>query len=85
MSVDAYLKYYYGKDTKRRVIFNTTRIYYIFWAPETHTKEYWDGAFWRGYHSFRQKYPGQTPIKTIYYPGGLPAINIFKVEEANYR
>lgn len=83
VTTGVYLKYYHGKDSKRWAAFSTTCAYYILWAPESHPKEYWDGTFWRGYHSFRQKYPEQTPIKTTYYPGGIPAINIFKVEEAN--
>ena len=55
--------------------------YYVVWAPESHPEENWDGTFSRLYTKFRQRYPKEIPIKTIYYPDGLAALYIFKVLE----
>ena len=75
----AYLKYY-GKNNKDTATSDSCT-YYLFWAPQSHPKEYWGGLLWYGYQSFKQKYPNQMPIKTIYYPNGLAAMNIFKIEK----
>lgn len=58
-----------------------TGLYYIIWAPQSHPEELWDGFFSRLYISFKQKYPNELPIKIIYYPNGLPAINIYKIRD----
>jgi hypothetical protein len=55
--------------------------FYAIWAPESHPQDYWGGSFSHLYNFFEQKYPKQVPIKTIYYPNGMPAIYIFRVKE----
>ena len=60
---------------------NSPISYYVVWAPESHTEDEWNGLFLDSYNLFKQKFPNEPPIKTIYYPVGLPAIYIFRVEE----
>lgn len=78
MTVNTYLNHYILNSRKET---QKACTYYAIWAPESHTREYWGGLFSHLYDSFSQKYPEKLPIKTIYYPNGLAAIHIFKVEE----
>lgn len=55
-------------------------IYYLVWALESHPQDYRDGMFTCLWRYFRNKYPQQSPIHTLYYPNGYPAIYIFKVK-----
>ncbi|MCK4809532.1 MAG: hypothetical protein KAS99_01165 [Candidatus Omnitrophica bacterium] len=54
--------------------------YYLIWAPESWPEDYWGGEFSWLWKYFKAKYPDATAIKTIYYPNGLAAIHIFKIE-----
>ncbi|MFH1504499.1 MAG: glycosyltransferase family 39 protein [Candidatus Omnitrophota bacterium] len=68
-------KYYYfrlvqgEKEQKKRI--------YVLWAPESHHQDYWGGLFARQFNFFKKEYPDERPIKTIYYPNRLEAIQIF--------
>lgn len=71
------LKYCAINDSNKRIIAqkkDAYNWYYILWAPESHDPY--------SYDYFRQKCPLATQIKTIYYPNGMPAIYIFKL---NYK
>lgn len=90
MTLDVYLNYYLLNKGKidRYCNFRPDKSereqkekIYIFWAPESHSKDYCNGLFWYPYDFFRQRYPNKVSIKTIYYPNGLAAIHIFKVED----
>ena len=82
-----YLNYYlfnivdefYG-GPKRQIGQYRKGAYYIVWAPESHPEDYRGGEFSWLWKHFKINHPDATPIKTIYYPNGLPAIYIFKVE-----
>ena len=54
--------------------------YYVIWAPESHPESYWGGRFSRRYDSFKRDHPDTMPIKIIYYPDGLEAIYIFRID-----
>jgi 4-amino-4-deoxy-L-arabinose transferase-like glycosyltransferase len=81
-----YLNYYLYhttviKELERRSEGTKKGAYYIIWAPESHPKDYRNGEFSWLYDRFHQIYPGKKPFNTIFYPNGLAAIHIFKVEE----
>jgi len=57
--------------------------YYVIWAPESHPADYWNGTFSYNIKQFNFQFPGQFPMHTIFYPNGVPAINIFKVIGGN--
>lgn len=85
MTVFTYLKYDYHirRDfesyLEKRPKDKQMTTYYITWAPASHPKGYWGGIFSHLYPIFRQRYPQEMPVKTVYYPCGLSAIYIFKV------
>lgn len=93
MTVDVYLNYYLLKKSNdryfdtgipaNRIIKEDLCAYYIIWAPQSHSRDYWDGQFSDFYYYFKLKYPETEAVKTIYYPGGLEAIHIYKVKENN--
>ncbi|MFH1504496.1 MAG: glycosyltransferase family 39 protein [Candidatus Omnitrophota bacterium] len=89
MTTDFYLNYYLWekgkidkyydfrlvqgeKEQKKRI--------YVLWAPESHSQDYWGDLFIYKYVSFKKEYSHKVPIKTIYYPNGLEAIQIFIIE-----
>jgi len=81
MTVATYLKYFLrNKALQDNKTGENNVIYYVLWTPESHPKEYWSGEFSYMYHYFSEKHPDLVPIKIIYYPNGIPAINIFKVD-----
>lgn len=91
MTVDVYLKYYLlsaGKINRYYDLYSHKSEkdkFYVLWAPESHSRDYWDGMLRHNYDFFKQKHPDAILIKTIYYPNGLAAIHILKVENtANY-
>lgn len=90
MTVDVYLNYYLlnkgkidryyslrsyqsGEEKRER--------FYVLWAPESHSHNYWGGLFRHLHDFFRRKHPDATPLKTVYYPNGVAAIHIFKVKD----
>ena len=77
MTLKAYLAQPVSKGERREV---KGCMYYVVWAPESHPQDYWKGLFSHLYNLFRQRYPAETPVKTIYYPNGIAAIHIFKIE-----
>ncbi len=83
MSVDMHLDYFLFAKGKAMGYNNWQRRgsegYYIFWAPESHPMDYWDGVLRRCYEAFKSKNPDKMPIKIIHYPNGIPAIYIFKI------
>jgi 4-amino-4-deoxy-L-arabinose transferase-like glycosyltransferase len=80
MTLDAYLGEKYRGDSGPRFK-KTKAAYYVLWAPESHPKDYWDGLFSAVCERFVEIYGEQVPINTIYYPNGLPAINIYHIED----
>lgn len=61
----------YGSEVGKRI--------YVLWAPESHPVDFWNGWFRQRFDKFKKNFPDEKPIKTIYYPNGLPAIYIFKI------
>ena len=53
-------------------------IYYLVWSPESHPQDYCEGMFSFMWKYVKNKYPNLSPILTVYYPNGYPAIHIFK-------
>ena len=79
MTVLTYLDFYL---LNRRAETQKEDTYFVLWAPESHPRKYWRGSFRRRYNSFKKSYPDKSPVKTIYYPNGYAAINIFKVNKS---
>jgi 4-amino-4-deoxy-L-arabinose transferase-like glycosyltransferase len=65
-----------GKDESIR--------YHVLWAPESHPKECWNGILSWCHECFVEKYGQQVPIYTNYYPNGLSAIQIYRVENNDF-
>jgi len=82
MTVITYLEYFKVNDKieKPRNDSDRMKIYYVLWAPESHPVEYWDGRF-NMYERLKHKNPDLKPIKIIYYPNGMQAIDIFELNE----
>lgn len=77
MTALVYLDYY----LERKVCPEKQSIrYFVIWAPESHPRDYWQGAFKEGHLAFTALFPGQKPIHTVRYPDGLPALYIYQVE-----
>ncbi len=83
MSLCTYLKYFSDNRITCKQDYSSfkQRKYFVIWAPESHLRDYWGGLFSGLYSYFKQRYPDVRPVKTIYYPNGLAAIHIFKVED----
>ena len=79
MTVCGYLKYFTNKTINCDILGNPTFV--IVWAPESHPKDYWQGYFRQMYEYLKHKYPDNEPIKTIFYPNGIPALYIFRLEK----
>lgn len=81
-----YLNYFLNKSADINDLYSMDRYkeckgaYYVIWAPESHP-EYWrNGEFSWSWKHFKDKHPDAKPLKTIYYPNGLEAIYVFKVD-----
>jgi 4-amino-4-deoxy-L-arabinose transferase-like glycosyltransferase len=93
MTTSAYMGYYLFNQNRLEIYYNNIEVWgirligkrkisarlYIVWAPESHPKEYWDGLFSGLSLALKDRYPDVAPIKTIYYPNGIPAVRIFKI------
>jgi len=55
-------------------------IYYLVWAPESHPQDYREGMYGWLWKNVQMQYPKLSPVHTVYYPNGYPAIYIFKVK-----
>ncbi len=52
-------------------------VYYCLWSPESRAND-WDAFNCGLYKKFKLRFPEKNPVKTIYYPDGEKAIEIFK-------
>ncbi|MCX5714985.1 MAG: hypothetical protein NT033_09370 [Candidatus Omnitrophica bacterium] len=81
-SLRAYLSYFLYKDYSPGDFFrkDAKRGFFIIWAPQSHPEDYRKGElnFHRLAEYVNSHYPGRLPEKAIFYPNGLPAINIFR-------
>ena len=89
-ATDVYLNFYSLNRGKGKIINYLYRFekkagsrgsFYVLWAAESHPKDFWDGQFQYVYDRFKQEHPGEIPVKTVYYPNGIPAIYIFKIDK----
>jgi 4-amino-4-deoxy-L-arabinose transferase-like glycosyltransferase len=84
MTVFAYLDFLgNGKIKHKEFDINSSykKLFVVIWAPESHPADYQGGEYrdlWKLFK--RSKYADIAPYKTIYYPNGLPAIYIIKIE-----
>lgn len=82
MTVVTYLDYLLDRQHCDK---NNPAKYYVVWAPVSHPQDYWDGLFAYGYKAFHSKFPGETPIYTVFYPDGRPALYVYRVEDIKKR
>lgn len=79
MTLCTYLKYLDKGIPCRERIPDPENLYYVVWAPQSHPREYWD-VFSHTSDFLMRTNPEAKPIKTIYYPNGIVAIDIFKLK-----
>ena len=91
-ALDTYLDYYLSSTItadnfyempKRKSGQEQKGTYYVLWAPERHPEDFKGGQFSWMWKRFRAQEDHLAPAKTIYYPNGLAAINIFKTKRGN--